>query len=411
MTGRNRHGRTIIAAVIPQLQKKFNAEFSAEKYQRFLADLEAAVDVKIEFRTCETPVFVPPELMADMHAAAKEMIAQLSTPAYHEASTRAIAPEFHTPNEGAHPDFIQVDFAVTRDADGRLRPKLIELQGCASLYAFQYLLPHEYKRHYDLDGLEYLLSGLTDDSYLKLLGDVFLNGHAPENVVLLEIDPDRQKTRPDFILTEKHFGIPTVCISQVAKRGNRLFYQRDGREIAIERLYNRVIIDEFVRKDVKIAFDFRDELDVEWAGHPNWYFRMSKYSLPFLKHPAVPRAWFLSEVERAPDDLEHFVLKPLFSFAGSGVKVSITQKDLDEIPSERRGEYLLQEKVAYAPVIETPEDPSKVEIRVMFVWPQNAPEPIAVTLLTRLSQGAMMGVDFNKNKTWVGSSCAFFPKP
>jgi hypothetical protein len=411
MTGRNCRERIIIPAVIPQLRKNFNAEFSAEKYQRFLTDLETAAGVKIEFRTCETPVFVPPGLLAEMHAGAKEMIAQLSTPAYHEASTRAIAPEFNTPNEGAHPDFIQVDFAVTRAADGRLRPKLIELQGCASLYAFQFLLPHVYNRHYDLGGLDYLLGGLTDESYLKLLADVLLNGHAPENVVLLEIDPEHQKTRPDFTLTEKYFGIPAVCISKVAKRGNRLFYQRDGREIAIERIYNRVIIDEFVRKDLKIAFDFRDELAVEWAGHPNWYFRISKYSLPFLKHPAVPRAWFLNEVDRLSADLEHFVLKPLFSFAGSGVKVSLTQKDLDEIPAERRGEYLLQEKVAYAPVIETPEAPSKVEIRMMFVWPQNAPEPVALTFLTRLSQGAMMGVDFNKNKTWVGSSCAFFPTP
>ncbi len=301
-----------------------------------------------------------------------------------------------------------MDFAITRDADGQLSAKLIELQGCASLYAFQILLPHEYQRFYDLKGLGYLLSGLNDESYLAMLKDVFLAQHDPAQTVLMEIDPLQQKTLPDFKMTEKLFGIPTVDVAEVLKRGNKLYYRRDGREIEIRRIYNRVIIDEFVRKGVKANFDFRDELDVEWVGHPNWYFRMSKFSLPFLNHPTVPRAWFLNELEEYPSDPENFVLKPLFSFAGSGVKVSITRDDLDAVPPTERGDFLLQEKITYAPVVETPDEPSKVEVRIMFVWPQAAPEPIAMTTLTRLSKGAMMGVDFNKNKRWVGSSCAFW---
>jgi hypothetical protein len=178
--------------------------------------------------------------------------------------------------------------------------------------------------------------------------------------------------------------------------------------VEIRRIYNRVIIDEFARKEARANFDFRDELDVEWVGHPNWYFRMSKFSLPFLKHRTVPRAWFLDQLSEYPEDLDKFVLKPLFSFAGSGVKVSVTREDLDAVPASERSDYLLQEKVNYAPVIETPDEPSKVEIRLMFVWPAGAAEPVAVTTLTRLSKGAMMGVDFNKNKTWVGSSCGFW---
>lgn len=394
--------------MIPRLRKKFNASFTEEKYRDFLAVLDAAVDTKIEFRPCEAPVFLPNDLLAEMQQAGKELIAQLCTPEYLAASARAVPAEYNAPNEGAHPHFVQVDFAITRDADGRFAPKLIELQGCASLYAFQLILPHEYKRFYDLNGLSYLLHGLTDESYLELLRQVFLGGHAPEQVVLLEIDPANQKTLPDFKATEKLFGIPFVDVSQVIKHGQKLFYLRDGREIEIRRLYNRVIIDEFVRKEVKANFDFRDELDVEWAGHPNWYFRMSKFSLPFLHHPTVPRAWFLDQLNEYPGDLENFVLKPLFSFAGSGVKVSIGREDLEAVPAGERGDYLLQEKVAYAPVIETLDEPSKVEVRVMFVWPDGVDEPMAVTTLTRLSKGAMMGVDFNKNKTWVGSSCSFF---
>lgn len=394
--------------MVPDLRQKFNTNFTEEKYLRFLHSLDQAVGAKIEFRPCETPVFLPSDLVVEMQQAGRELIAQLCTPDYLAASARAIPTEFNAPNEGAHPDFIQVDFAITREADGRLAPKLIELQGCASLYVFQLLLAHEYRRLYDLENLDYLLGDLTDDAYLELLRRVFLNGHATEQVVLMEIDPLRQKTLPDFQATEKLFGIPFVDVSEIIKRGKKLFYLREGREVEIRRIYNRVIIDEFVRKGVKANFDFRDELDVEWAGHPNWYFRMSKFSLPFLNHRTVPRAWFLDQLESVPDDLENFVLKPLFSFAGSGVKVSVTAEDLEAVPANERGDYLLQEKVAYAPVIETPDEPSKVEARVMFVWPEDAAEPIAVNLLTRLSKGAMMGVDFNKNKNWVGSSCAFF---
>ena len=394
--------------MIPELRARFNSNFTEEKHRRFLQSLDAAVETKIEFRPCETPVFLPGGLLAEMRGSACEIIAELCAPEYVTASARAIPAAFNAPNEGARPDFIQVDFAVTRDESGALVPKLIELQGCASLYAFQYILPRVYKQHYDLDGLGYLLNGLTDESYVELLQKMLLNGHAPEQVILMEIDPLRQKTLPDFRVTEKLFGIPFVCITSVTKRGNKLFYKREGREIEIRRIYNRVIIDEFARKGVQANFDFRDEMDVEWVGHPNWYFRISKFSLPFLKHRTVPRAWFLDKVEEYPEDLDQFVLKPLFSFAGSGVKVGVTRKDLDAIPDDERSGYLLQEKVAYAPVIETPDEPGKVEIRLMFVWPVGEAAPKAVTTLTRLSKGAMMGVDFNKNKSWVGSSCSFW---
>jgi hypothetical protein len=394
--------------VIPHLRAKFNASFTEAKHQQFLRALNAATDTQIEFRSCETPVFLPPDLSQEMVQSARELIAQLHTSAYHAASTRAIPAEFNAPNEGPHPSFVVVDFAVTRTAAGQFAPKLIELQGCASLYAFQLLMPHVYQQFYDLGGLDYLLNGMSDEAYLALLSRTILNGHAPKHVVLAEIEPLAQKTLPDFRATEKLLGIKTVDVAQIKKQGQRLFYEAQGHLVEIHRLYNRVIIDEFVRKGVQTSFDFRDELDVEWAGHPNWYFRWSKFSLPYLNHPTVPRAWFLDQLEAYPTDLERFVLKPLFSFAGSGVKVNITRADLEAIPEAQRGDYLLQEKVAYEPVIITPDDPSKVEVRVMFLWPDDAAEPTAVTTLTRLSKGAMMGVDFNKNKTWVGSSCGFW---
>jgi hypothetical protein len=366
------------------------------------------VGAPIEFRPCETPVFIPADLLSELVVSAGEIVAQAMTYEAIKASARAIPAAYNAPGEGERPDFIQVDFAITRDGAGRLTPKLIELQGCAPLYAFQLLLPPAYRAHYDLGDLKSLLGGLTEETYAELFGRIVVADHDPREVVLMEIEPDRQKTRPDFLATERLLGISTVCITEVSKRGDKLYYRRDGRETEIRRIYNRVIIDELSRKGIPAAFDFRDELDVEWAGHPNWFFRLSKFSLPFLDHPAAPRAWFLGDLDVYPDDLENFVLKPLFSFAGAGVKVEITRADLDAVPDKERGEYLLQERIVYAPVIETPDEPSKVEVRIMMLWPKDAAEPVAVTTLMRLSKGLMLGVDFNKNKTWVGSSCGLF---
>jgi hypothetical protein len=394
--------------VISARREHFNANFSPATYERLVSSLEQMLGLHIEFRVSETPVFMPADLLAEIQQAAAAINRQLLNAEYLAASERAIPAQFCAPQQTPHPTFIQTDFAVARDEQGNFKPKLVELQGCASIHAFQLLISQEYQRHFDLPGLQYLLGGLTDESYLALLRRAIVGQHAPEQVILMEIEPEQQKTRPDFVLTEKLLGVPTVAIHDVVKRGRQLFYRRQGREINIRRIYNRVIVDELVRKDVPFNFDYRDELEVEWAGHPNWFFRLSKFSLPFLNHPAVPRSWFLNQLNDYPEDLENFVLKPLFSFAGSGVKVNITRADLDAIPEAERGDYLLMEMIFYAPVIQTPDEPSKVEIRLMSLWPDDAPEPIPAMFLGRMSKGAMMGVDFNKNKTWVGSTACFF---
>ena len=394
--------------MISSQRERFNANFSQATYQRLVFTLQQATGLTIEFRMSETPVFIPSELLSEIQQAAASINHQLLNVEYLTASDRAIPSSFYAPHQTAHPTFIQTDFAVARDEQGRLTPKLVELQGCASIHAFQLFLSQEYQRHFDLSGLSYLLNGMNDESYLHLLRRAIVGQHAPEQVVLMEIEPESQKTRPDFVMTEKLLGVPTVAIHEIIKRGRQLCYLQQGREIPIRRIYNRVIVDELVRKNVQFNFDYRDELDVEWAGHPNWFFRLSKFSLPFLSHPSVPRSWFLNQLDVYPDDLENFVLKPLFSFAGSGVKVNITRADLEVIPEAERGDYLLMEKISYAPVIETLDDPSKVELRLMSIWPDDAPEPIPTMLLGRLSKGAMMGVDFNKNKAWVGSAACYF---
>jgi hypothetical protein len=221
----------------------------------------------------------------------------------------------------------------------------------------------------------------------------------------MEVHPEEQKTRPDFLLTEKHLGIQTVCITKIIKGGRRLFYENQGKRIPIKRIYNRMIVDELERKGVTPPFDFRDELDVEWAGHPNWYFRISKYSIPYLKHPSVPRTWFLDRLPEVPADLENFVLKPLYSFAGLGVIIAPSRNDIDAIPAARRADYILQERLNFTPIVETPFGATKVELRIMYVWLDEG-NLTPVLTIARMGRGTMMGVDQNKNMRWVGSSAA-----
>jgi hypothetical protein len=318
----------------------------------------------------------------------------------------AVPAEFKVPNEPAHPMFVQVDFGLVRDATGELQPKLVELQAFPSLYAYQGPLAEAYLDAYGLDRrLKYLLSGLEPSSYRELLRRAIVADHDPENVILMEIDPQHQKTLPDFLLTEQTLGVKTVDIVDIKKDGSRLYYDRGGKRVPIRRIYNRAIVDELERKNVKLDFDWRDDLDVEWAGHPNWYFRISKFSIPYLKHASVPKTWFLDRLSNIPDDLENYALKPLYSFAGLGVVIAPTRQDIAAIPAEKRPYYILQERMHFEPVIETLFGGTKAEVRVMYIW---LDELVPVLTIIRMGRGLMMGVDHNKNMEWVGASAGFY---
>jgi hypothetical protein len=392
--------------MIPARRQQFNANFTPEKYQRLLRLMEERCGAPVPFRISETPCFFPKELLDRMSRYGKELVQQLNGLEYRKASFDAIPPDFSALRETPHPKFVQVDFGLVRDAAGNVQPKLVELQGFASLYAYQAMLSQAYMEVFGLDeNLNYLLGGLDWEQYKSLLRQAVLGEQDPENVVLMEIDPLHQKTLPDFVLTEQLLGIKTVDISQIKKVGVYLFYERDGHRVPIRRIYNRAIVDELIRKRVKTAFQLTDELEVEWAGHPNWYFRMSKFSLPYLKHECVPRAMFLDRVERVPDDLANYVVKPLFSYAGLGVIMNPTREDLAQIPKEKRSQYILQEKMDFAPVIETPFGGTKAEVRIMYLW---VDELTPVMTIVRMGRGMMMGVDHNKTMEWVGSSAGFW---
>jgi hypothetical protein len=407
--------------MIPSLRKRFNASFSPDKYQTFLRRIDDACGTHVQFRLSETPCFFPKALLEHMARDGEKLIRQLvDSPEYRARSDASIPAEFRVPNEPTHPMFIQVDFGLVRDAGGELQPKLVELQAFPSLYAYQVTLAQSYIDVFGLDRaaasgsplpapgtapLNYFLGGLDETSYRNLLRRAIVGRHDSENVILMEIHPEEQKTLPDFLLTEKMLGIETVDIEAIKKDGARLYYERNGVRVPIRRIYNRAIVDELQRKQMKLAFDWRDDLDVEWAGHPNWYFRISKFSIPYLRHESVPKTWFLDKLDRVPDDSQNYALKPLYSFAGLGVVIAPTKENIDAIPAEKRAEYILQERLHFEPVIETPFGGTKAEVRVMYVWLDQLQ---AVLTIIRMGRGLMMGVDHNRNMEWVGASAGLW---
>ena len=395
--------------MIQSLRQAYNAAYTDEKFTSYRRRLEERGGMEIPFRLAESPVFLPPELRDSMVDASLEIFRQLSTPEALARSESAVPERFRVPGSGDRPAMAVTDFAVCRDSGGRLVPKLIELQAFPTLYAFQVAQCEELAAITPGgDKLDWSLSGLDAASYKSAVGETILGGNPPENVVLLDLDPLTQKTAIDFVFSEQFWGVRAIDPGEIEKRGRELWYRRDGKPTRILRIYNRLIFDEVEAKGVKLSIDLREPFDVSWAGHPDWYFRWSKHCLPELRHPSVPEAVLLSDVAKPPADLENWVLKPLFSFAGSGVKVDVTRADLDAVPAQDRPHTLLMRKVQYAPAIETSDvNHSMVEIRIMFVWRDGKPLP--VTTLARLSQGKMMGVNYNKDKTWVGSSGCLGP--
>jgi hypothetical protein len=388
--------------MIPELRKKFNSEFTQEKYEAFLKDINTSLKYPADFRVSETPLFLSDDLRNKLLKACDDLCKQVTSTEFKLKMKDAVPPHLHIPGETDHPEFFVFDFAICRNEVGEYYPKLIELQGFPTLYGYQYFFEQKLKKHFNIpENFTSYFNNITPEKYVESLRDVIVGDADPANVILLEIEPEKQKTRIDFAATEKLLGVREVCISDVIKHGKVLFYKWKGIEIPIERIYNRVIFDELSRTEKNFNFNLQEELNVAWVPHPNWFYKISKYSLPVLNGEFVPKCFYLRDLTSYPFDLENYVLKPLFSFAGLGVKIDVTKKMLDEIKDPEN--YILQKKVDYAPLIETPDEFAKVEIRMMYFYDK---QPILVNNLVRQSKGKMMGVDFNKNKTWVGGSAA-----
>ena len=395
--------------MISALRKAFNETFTKEKYENFLLDLNSKHPNAIEFRVAETPIFISKEFTDKIVNACESIVDVIVDPDFKEISQRAIPGDDYVPNENAHSHMIAFDFGICINENNELEPQLIEMQGFPTLFGFQVYYPEVMQKHFPVpQNFNQYLGNYTRDLYLKDLKEIIVGPHAVENVILLEIKPHEQKTRIDFYCTEDYLAIKPVCITELIQEGNNLFYMNDGKKTSIKRIYNRIIFDDLHANKDKLGnfVDIRQDLDVEWVPHPNWFYRISKYTLPLIKHPYVPATYFLNEIKQLPVDLENYVLKPLFSFAGQGVVIDVTPKDIEDV--KEPGNWILQKKVKYAAIIETPDTPAKAEIRMMYLWKEGDARPKAAINLARLSKGKMIGVRYNMNKEWVGGSVCFF---
>ncbi|WP_437283273.1 hypothetical protein WME90_22645 [Sorangium sp. So ce375] len=399
----------------PTFRRAFNAAFGPSTYEDYIGRLERRLGCTIPFRVAETPLFLPERLRDDLARSATEIVRQISSPALIEQMKRAIPAHLDVPGMDPLPNCVQVDFAIVRGPDGELTGKVVELQAFPSLYALM-LVQVEVMAEVlaGMPGLDRrwtcCFGGRSSADVLAHLRRAILAGEPEESVVLLDLAPEKQKTYPDFVATKLLVGVDAVCPTALVREGTRLFRRVDGRLVPVRRLYNRVVFDELESKRVELPFRYGEPLDVTWCSHPNWYWTWSKYTLPYIEHPAVPRTRTLSALEGTPPDLERYVLKPLFSFAGSGVKVDVTPEHIAAIPEGERSGWLLQEKVAYEPALAMPDGNGvKAEVRMMFLRAPDEPELSLVLNLVRLSRGRMLGVDQNRDLTWVGGSVGIWP--
>ncbi|MFZ1262476.1 MAG: hypothetical protein WAT34_03125 [Chitinophagaceae bacterium] len=398
--------------MIPAIRKAFNEAFTKEKYEAFLKELLSAHAGQLDFRVAETPIFVPKDFTKKMLDACESIVDIIIEPDFKERTRKAIPAGLQVPGENEHPHFIAFDFGICINKAGVYEPQLIEMQGFPTLFAYEILLDDVFRNHYPVpENFDCYLNGYTRETYIRLLKEIIIGNHDPEHVILLEIFPRQQKTRIDFYCTEEYTGIKMVCLTELIKEGRQLFYMNNGKKTAVKRIYNRIIFDDLqqqspeVQEKGKILFE---DLDVEWVPHPDWFYRISKFTLPLIRHPYVPQTFYLNEIKQIPTDLENYVLKPLFSFAGQGVVIDVTPADIDKVKDPEN--WILQRKVTYADVILTPDIPAKAEIRIFYFWKDGDTRPVATNNLGRLSKGKMIGVRYNKDKEWVGGNCCYFEK-
>jgi hypothetical protein len=396
--------------MVANLRKWFNEKFTAEKYQAYLDELNSVHPGGIEFRVAETPIFIDKAFTEKMVSACESIVDVITQYNFKTLTSHAIPDNVRVPNENAFSHFIAFDFGICENEDGSLEPQLIEMQGFPTLFAYQVLHEQITRKHFDIPAnYSTYLNGFDKDSYLQLLKEIILGNHQPEHVILLEIFPHQQKTKIDFYCTEDYIGIKPVCLTELIQEGDKLFYLNDCIKTPVKRIYNRVIFDDLQQQSADVQEKGKlllEPLDVEWVPHPNWFYRISKYTLPYISHPYVPKTRFLNEVVDMPADLENYVLKPLFSFAGQGVVIDVTMEDIAAVKDPEN--WILQRKVKYADVVATPDIPAKAEIRIFYFWKEGEPRPIGTHNLARLSKGKMIGVRYNQDKEWVGGSLAYF---
>ncbi|MBE7181386.1 MAG: hypothetical protein INR71_09305, partial [Terriglobus roseus] len=213
--------------MIRKLREAFNHSYTDGAYRSLLADLNQISRAELTIRIAETPVLLPAPMLRQMIDAGAAMTHQLvGNAAYLQQAAATIPEAFRVRNQDAHPHFMTVDFGLVHTGDGpwqgdldTLEPRLVELQAFPSVFGLQSVLGDLYCKHFQLPGdIARYPEGLDDITYWQKLRETIVANHAPENVILLEVTPEQQKTLPDFHIHQDHLGIRAVDIAQVRQR-------------------------------------------------------------------------------------------------------------------------------------------------------------------------------------------------
>lgn len=398
--------------MIRSTRELFNQSFSKEKQRHIQSYFNNNYPNQLGFKLSESPIFISNNLQEKLFAVSESIIHQIVNQTILTDFSRVPANQ-NVPNCKGKPHFLAIDFAICKNNNQEIEPQLIELQAFPSLFFYQVSLAQQFQQQYPfLNDFNFLLNHHSTKDYTQHLQELITANQPPENTIILELFPEQQKTKIDFSITKEHLGIETVCLTKIIKKGKTLYYQKNNQEIKINRIYNRLIFDDLEQyPDLKTQFNLTDNVEVDWVTHPNWFFVISKAILPKLQHQYIPKSYFVNDFpDNEINNLSNYVLKPLFSFAGQGVNLNPKQEDINKIQNKK--DYILQKKVAYAPVFkDINNDFSKAELRLLYTWMPEDDLPKAAISLVRMSKSAMINVSHNqKSEVFTGSSVAFFNK-
>lgn len=253
----------------------------------------------------------------------------------------AVPPELRVPNRDPFAHCIQVDLAIVRGPDGQLDGRLVELQGFPSLYMLTMFQAQAWAEAMaDIPGLKQdwtlFFGDFNSTNYIDRLRATIVGDAAPEEVILLDLDPPGQKTYPDFLVTKKTLGIDPVCPDHGrTRRPQTLPSDRRKTRSRAENLQPRSLRRTAEKKASRCRFSTPT---TSTSRRSPSQLVLDLVEVHRAVSPSRSRAGnaLLSDVVTPPEDLENYVLKPLFSFAGTGVKVDITRADLDAVPVEHR---------------------------------------------------------------------------
>lgn len=387
-----------------KIREQFNAVFDISQSKNIWDDIDKEFPGYRDFKIAEIPVFLDNELKSKLLMAGNTCLDVILAPDFIQKN---MGSEFQFGQKNSKPDFICLDFAITLNEHDEFIPKLIEAQGFPTLLGFQQYLTGKFKKHCQIpSGFTSHFNRINAFHFSEKIGSILKQ--YGDDTVLLEAYPEKQRTRLDFKLTEAYWGIKTVCLSQIEANSGKLYYKTGDNLKPINAIYNRVIIEEVVKTypELLTKIELLKEVEVSWISHPDWYYLISKAALPLFKGPYVPSSKIFYKGDDIPENLEDYILKPLFEYGGDGVQLdlnqSIFESCLENVP------YLLQQKVRYADCILLPNGQKrKAEIRLIYGQEPSKKRPTLLANLTRLSDSGWMNTSQNFTD-FTGGSIAFF---